>query len=117
MVGRIFRERLLWSDRDDSCCLSWSLYLPRHLTCGQWQRFIPIEKMGTQVVRNVWVFSLLGVIVFLLIVFAGSAIGFVHQYERGVIFVLERLTGAMRAQPGCSFHSSFSLPVLTGVLL
>ena len=43
---------------------------------------------------NSVVLSILGAIVLFLIFFAGSAIRVVQQYERGVIFVLGRLTGA-----------------------
>lgn len=43
---------------------------------------------------NPLIWSILGVIVFILIIAAFSAIRIVQQYERGVIFVLGRLTGA-----------------------
>jgi regulator of protease activity HflC (stomatin/prohibitin superfamily) len=43
---------------------------------------------------NSLIWSILGVIVFILIIAAFSAIRIVQQYERGVIFVLGRLTGA-----------------------
>jgi regulator of protease activity HflC (stomatin/prohibitin superfamily) len=43
---------------------------------------------------NALVLSILGAIVLLLVFFALSAIRIVQQYERGVIFVLGRLTGA-----------------------
>jgi regulator of protease activity HflC (stomatin/prohibitin superfamily) len=39
-------------------------------------------------------FVVLGIIVFFLVIVAFSAIRVVQQYERGVIFVLGRLTGA-----------------------
>ena len=43
---------------------------------------------------NLFVFFLLGAVVLVLIILALSAIRVVQQYERGVIFVLGRLTGA-----------------------
>ena len=43
---------------------------------------------------NSLIWSILGVLVFILIIAAFSAIRIVQQYERGVIFVLGRLTGA-----------------------
>src|SRR5690348_1246700 len=43
---------------------------------------------------NALVLVVIGVLVFLLLILALSAIRVVQQYERGVIFVLGRLTGA-----------------------
>ncbi len=55
-------------------------------------------------------FVVLGIIVFLLVIVAFSAIRVVQQYERGVIFVLGRLTGAKG--PGLFLILPFMLAIL-----
>ena len=50
---------------------------------------------------NLLVLFVVGVVVLVLVILALSAIRVVQQYERGVIFVLGRLTGAL---PGATAH-------------
>ncbi len=50
---------------------------------------------------NLLVLFVLGALVLLLVIVALSAIRVVQQYERGVIFVLGRLIGAL---PGAPLH-------------
>src|SRR5450755_890930 len=54
----------------------------------------PVVKATRRLAMNLLVLFVVGVVVLVLVILALSAIRIVQQYERGVIFVLGRLTGA-----------------------